>query len=1046
MSLATPTERLPVTCITPGTHHQRLGELRDRERQRRWTVVLFSSAALLIASLLLLGIVDYHLETVTAVRLIGLGMIVAIVFATVTVFHSWMKFEANNALSTVEHNWPELGQRLRTSHDYQANAHSVTPANPDLVRALETETQQRVTNRELAPLGSPVPIIVLFGLCVAAFIGWAAALIAIPDWRIATARLMLIPVHYSHAQIALPKTLAFGDDLMVQLHVDGRPLQSATIRYRGAGDEDWSEVAMRPLDGTESPQELTAVVRDCRDDVEVQVTAGHFDSGIHRVSVRIPLLLESWVATVTPPSYTGLPTSTGAPDGLRIPAGSTLELTATYNRSPSELDVGVVPAEAATADTSIADNVARVLIKSAAQPMDLVVRGRTPDGMADDSSLHINVVPDQRPALKFVAPEETSEAISTAEVRVTLQSSDDYGLSGVGIHYRIDGGPEQTLWEKSPEETSTALAHTTVLPLEDLDIAYPQAITYYAYAIDNREPEPQRITSELRFIDIRPFSRDYEFSDQKCDCQGECLTLEKLIKEQRSILGRTFAVVQQAVTKRVVGQKLAEDERDLRAHTQSLTDALLEKVGPQPSLIVSLRAMSDAISELADGEIAGGQAHEEHALAELIAARENLRKILKQSDAKAKLCRNVDKQQLDKIRKPEQNQAQKKEQQLASIRKQIEELATKQQSFCQSAKACIQPGESSSSQPEVEVTAKRSELAKVQQDSATEARSIENELRSGAFGALAPNRMKEAAESISQSGELISHGKADAQSIALAEKTAEQLQQLSEHLARRQDPDFARKLAAAGRQAERLAAEQANLSEGLPPEGLKKSKPGEDNEKTQQQKQLAGEAEELADVVDQLLADAADQDWQLQRSITEQAAAASPRQAAEHMNSAVGLLAEGQPRLASANGRRASEILTRFAAGVKEVEQALEPVRLAELQKAEQRAASLRNELRRANTPAEQAMVDAEARRFATSIAPLARNDHELSQAIENLPRFDTASTVLDEGLREIDEVLQQRIQEAIVSGAMQQAVGAVPPQYTDMVEEYYRVLSDDAE
>ena len=41
---------------------------------------------------------------------------------------------------------------------------------------------------------------------------------------------------------------------------------------------------------------------------------------------------------------------------------------------------------------------------------------------------------------------------------------------------------------------------------------------------------------------------------------------------------------------------------------------------------------------------------------------------------------------------------------------------------------------------------------------------------------------------------------------------------------------------------------------------------------------------------------------------------------------------------------------------------------------------------------------------------------------------------------------LQRRIQEAILSGAFQQTDGNVPPEYVDMVEEYYRTLSEDIE
>ena len=45
-----------------------------------------------------------------------------------------------------------------------------------------------------------------------------------------------------------------------------------------------------------------------------------------------------------------------------------------------------------------------------------------------------------------------------------------------------------------------------------------------------------------------------------------------------------------------------------------------------------------------------------------------------------------------------------------------------------------------------------------------------------------------------------------------------------------------------------------------------------------------------------------------------------------------------------------------------------------------------------------------------------------------------------------MDAVLQRRIQEAVISGVMQQSDGSVPPEYVDMVEEYYRVLSEDVE
>jgi hypothetical protein len=47
-------------------------------------------------------------------------------------------------------------------------------------------------------------------------------------------------------------------------------------------------------------------------------------------------------------------------------------------------------------------------------------------------------------------------------------------------------------------------------------------------------------------------------------------------------------------------------------------------------------------------------------------------------------------------------------------------------------------------------------------------------------------------------------------------------------------------------------------------------------------------------------------------------------------------------------------------------------------------------------------------------------------------------------GVREVSKVLQTKIQEAILAGALMDADQPVPPAYKELVEKYYRALSDD--
>ena len=45
---------------------------------------------------------------------------------------------------------------------------------------------------------------------------------------------------------------------------------------------------------------------------------------------------------------------------------------------------------------------------------------------------------------------------------------------------------------------------------------------------------------------------------------------------------------------------------------------------------------------------------------------------------------------------------------------------------------------------------------------------------------------------------------------------------------------------------------------------------------------------------------------------------------------------------------------------------------------------------------------------------------------------------------RSVNQALQAKIQEAILAGALQDSDEPVPPQYRELVEKYYKTLSDD--
>ena len=116
-------------------------------------------------------------------------------------------------------------------------------------------------------------------------------------------------------------------------------------------------------------------------------------------------------------------------------------------------------------------------------------------------------------------------------------------MSQAGITYRVGDGPEETLHLADYKDQPVTAQVLATLYLEKHQIAYPDAISYYAFAVDNYPTQPHRIVSELRFIDILPYKQEYQFVEgQEGEPSPSSLSLEELIARQRVNLSRTFVL------------------------------------------------------------------------------------------------------------------------------------------------------------------------------------------------------------------------------------------------------------------------------------------------------------------------------------------------------------------------------------------------------------------------------------------------------------------------------------------------------------------------
>ena len=138
------------------------------------------------------------------------------------------------------------------------------------------------------------------------------------------------------------------------------------------------------------------------------------------------------------------------------------------------------------------------------------------DGMKLEADpFRIKVALDLKPTSRFIQPEESLGVTPMTEVPIEVEAGDDFGVSRLGINYKIGNGPEETLHLADFKDLPVTAEALATLYLEKHRIDYTDGISYYAFVEDNYPPKPHRVVSELRFIDILPFKQEYRIIDEE---------------------------------------------------------------------------------------------------------------------------------------------------------------------------------------------------------------------------------------------------------------------------------------------------------------------------------------------------------------------------------------------------------------------------------------------------------------------------------------------------------------------------------------------------
>ena len=188
-----------------------------------------------------------------------------------------------------------------------------------------------------------------------------------------------------------------------------------------------------------------------------------------------------------------------------------------------------------------------------------------------------------------------------------------------------------------------------MLLLEKLAASPRDSLTYYAFAEDNNPAGPRRTETDLRYVDIRPFKREYKMGESgnaDIEGEGESTSLAELIARQRFNLNRAKRLAKhKPADKTFVDDplKIAGFEETLVEMTRELTEGFEGIVGERiEPLHAAEESMLAALAALDHGQNERAPDHMGDALRHLIQARNTLRVTIGQDAAIGAAMRGFD--------------------------------------------------------------------------------------------------------------------------------------------------------------------------------------------------------------------------------------------------------------------------------------------------------------------------------------------------------------------------------------------------------------------
>jgi hypothetical protein len=436
-------------------------------------------------------------------------------------------------------------------------------------RAIERGTLRRFATA----LAAVAALLIVAALLSPAFLRAGASLLLMPWTSTAFASPYAIDVLPGNVEVAR------GADQLVSALLVGFDSDRVEISFRSEG-ADWERW---PMSNEESAGEFQFMLFDLDERTEYFVEASGVRSPMYRVDVTDLPYVDRIDLEYRFPAYSGLEVQTVEDGGdiavlrgteVRLRAYSTVEVPG--GRIVLQLDDPADPALQDSGGAEVSDSIELTVGDDGSYEGGFTVNREGTyqielqgfNGVMSTASpvYFIEVLSDQPPRISFDTPGRDISASSIDEVFVELSAEDDYGLSALELTYSVNGGPRQTLplyraatAEGSPQVDELTASHTFYLEEENLEPG--DFISYFARAYDRRDGNSQVATTDIYFIQARPFDREFRQGQQAgrppAGQSGQQQQQGALAQRQKEIVLATFKLIR---------------DRDLMSHEELDSD------------------------------------------------------------------------------------------------------------------------------------------------------------------------------------------------------------------------------------------------------------------------------------------------------------------------------------------------------------------------------------------------------------------------------------------------------------------------------------------